>query len=166
MVFDSPLAATAFIESIRFICPCKANAPPPARVAQRASVAQTGYTAPQSSQMSAITAPSPAHPASRPTLKQAMSVASAPEDGPAPAIRRAGTTLPSFANLSDATSNWEIPPAPYYFAQAPHGQGQLVSASPAHSSGSGVGSVREDPAYGSSRPSSAVAHHSSSSTLR
>ncbi|EIW63622.1 uncharacterized protein TRAVEDRAFT_43905 [Trametes versicolor FP-101664 SS1] len=159
VVFDSPLAATAFIESIRFICPCKANAPPPPRVAQRASVAQSGYTAPQNSQMPA---PSPARPTGRPALKQAMSVAPAPEDNSASAIRRAGTTLSSFATLSDAASNWEVPPAPYYFTQA--AQVQAVSVSPAYSSGSGVGSVREDPSYGSSRPSSAVAHHSSSSS--
>ncbi|KAL1941978.1 hypothetical protein VTO73DRAFT_6508 [Trametes versicolor] len=159
VVFDSPLAATAFIESIRFICPCKANAPPPPRVAQRASVAQSGYTAPQSTQMAA---PPPARPTGRPALKQAMSVAPAPEDNSASAIRRAGTTLSSFATLSDAASNWEVPPAPYYFTQA--AQVQAVSVSPAYPSGSGVGSVREDPSYGSSRPSSAVAHHSSSSS--
>ncbi|OJT05791.1 hypothetical protein TRAPUB_3370 [Trametes pubescens] len=147
VVFDSPHSASAFIESIRFICPCKANAPPPPRVAQRASVAQTGYTAPQNSQMPAMAAPSPARPTPRPTVKQAMSIA--PEDDPAPGIR---------------VPNWEVPPVPHYYAQAP--QAQPVSVSPAPSSASGAVSARDDYAYayGSSRPSSAVAHHSSSSS--
>ncbi|KAI0821699.1 hypothetical protein BC628DRAFT_809252 [Trametes gibbosa] len=136
VVFESGDSASAFIESIRYVCPCKANAPPPPRGA-RAPTSQGRVPVQQSSQMTVMAAPSPARSAARPALRQTISTLST--DEPPPTIRRTNTVLAASSGLSTGAPAWESSHALY----------------PAHT-------ARQESVGSSSRPSSAVAHHSSS----
>ncbi|KAI0369671.1 hypothetical protein BV20DRAFT_1044323 [Pilatotrama ljubarskyi] len=150
VAFHSAASALAFVETIRFICPCKANAPPPARMPQPISQRRVTQTVAASRDVT------PAQPSLRPGMS-AMSV-----DDPLPAVRRTGTTLPSAAQGLPAV------PSGLASSQAIHAQSQALASS-AYTSAGSTGLIDLEPAtYSSSRPSSAasassaVAQYSSS----
>ncbi|KAI9061788.1 hypothetical protein FKP32DRAFT_1630797 [Trametes sanguinea] len=100
IVFQSDTSAAAFIESIRFICPCKVNAPP-ARIArppttQNKSLPGSASHGPHTRAPSEYRVQPPSRPATS-TL---------PIDEPPPPIRRVGTSMPPSSSFSSAAPAW------------------------------------------------------------
>ncbi|KAI0645950.1 hypothetical protein C8Q79DRAFT_1001419 [Trametes meyenii] len=154
VVFESAASAIAFVDSIRFICPCKANAAPPPRV-PRAPVMQARAPAPRSSLAPQTATAHPMRPPLRPSAS-AMSV-----NEPLPAIRRTSTTpsLPPFSALSASQD--------LYHTQTSESRGSSGVHQYPPPPDTGYGNSALQDAYNSSRPSSAVtassavAHYSS-----
>ncbi|OSD07122.1 hypothetical protein PYCCODRAFT_1422572 [Trametes coccinea BRFM310] len=101
IVFQSDTSAAAFIESIRFICPCKVNVPP-ARIAGAPPVhsrPSTGIV----SQTPHTKAPGENRAAQRPLRPAAptMSV-----DDPPPPMKHAGTYLHPTSSFSSTPPTW------------------------------------------------------------
>ncbi|KAI0661276.1 hypothetical protein C8Q70DRAFT_969988 [Cubamyces menziesii] len=191
IAFENAAAASTFVDSIRFVCPCKANAPPTRGVA-RAPTVQTN-TRPRATQPSASsTLATPALQAtSQSMLRSSQSTVHMAVDDPAPAapIRRTQTSLPPFSTLvSSSSAGWE--PHTASQGQGVYSNQALSSLTSSRNSAAGhwmhsdrantteVGSEvtlgRQEGAYSSSsRPSSAVsvssaaaAHASSSGSHR
>ncbi|KAI0762122.1 hypothetical protein BD413DRAFT_484914 [Trametes elegans] len=158
VAFESAVTAAAFVDSIRFVCPCKANAGPPPRIA-RASPAQARTPGPQSSQLSTASVLAPLHATMRPPASS-MSL-----NEPLPSIRRTSTTLTPFPETALTTADWQST-RDLYSSQATLSRAPTVS--PWHADGTDVPCTRPGSAYDSSRPSSAatassaIAHRSSS----
>ncbi|KAI8993872.1 hypothetical protein BD414DRAFT_480697 [Trametes punicea] len=152
VAFQDAASASAFIDSIRFICPCKANAPP--LPAPRAPPAQSRPGAAQAASQQLL--PAAVRSAWQPSVSS-MSV-----DDPHASVRRTETSLPPFSSLTTHTPDWN---ASQDFHPAPFPASSAVRSC---LTGSATALQSDDRAYGSSRPSSAVtassavAHHSSS----
>ncbi|KAI0630109.1 hypothetical protein C8Q77DRAFT_1211875 [Trametes polyzona] len=136
IVFESPIAASSFIESIRFICPCKANAPPPPRIARAPTAQNTTPVRRQISQTTSTPGPSLVFPPRQPPMRHTM-LSTPADEGPLPSIRRTGTSLPPLTGSG-----------PHYLPSP--------TATPVDAGGRELDN-------GSSRPSSVLAHRSSSS---
>ncbi|KAI9061775.1 hypothetical protein FKP32DRAFT_1630776 [Trametes sanguinea] len=99
-VFQSDTSAAAFIESIRFICPCKMNAPP-ARI-----------TRPPTTQNKSLPGSASHGPHTRAPLEYRVQPPSRPAtstmpiDERPPPIRRVGTSLPPSSSFSSAAPTW------------------------------------------------------------
>ncbi|KAI0355726.1 hypothetical protein OH77DRAFT_1589713 [Trametes cingulata] len=158
VAFQSAASASAFIESIRFICPCKANAPPPppARI-QQVPISQRRLNIHSSQVASAPQDIPPVQTSLRPSVS-AMSI-----DEPPPATRRTATTVPPAPVPQSAVphgSTASQTPSAY----ATHAHGSTQSAAPAYLSGPAMTGYAEPAMAGStsSRPSSAASTSASS----
>ncbi|KAI0665919.1 hypothetical protein C8Q78DRAFT_1083488 [Trametes maxima] len=154
IVFESTASATSFVDSIRFICPCKANAAPPPRVPRAPT---TQFRAPAPASRNSMAPQSTTIPPLGTSLRPNASAM--PVDGPPPAFRRTDTTLPPFSTLASSQGLHPAQSSDLYASSGGHQHPSLCDTGYS-------GSERHD-AYSSSRPSSAVtassaiAHHSS-----
>ncbi|RDX41785.1 hypothetical protein OH76DRAFT_179808 [Lentinus brumalis] len=140
VTFHDDAAANAFVERIRFVCPCKANAGPPAPRGPRPTQTQVRPQPPTPSRASThIAMPeSRAPPAS---LRQVASMMT-DEPAPLPTVQRMDTTLPQ---SHSATRNWLDTVCG---SQPPMGQGSDICTS--------LLSSTTTFEHDSSRPSSAI----------
>ncbi|KAI0331005.1 hypothetical protein GY45DRAFT_1345613 [Cubamyces sp. BRFM 1775] len=166
ITFENAAAASTFIDSIRFVCPCKANAPPARSVARTPTVQTNSSTRPRATQPTA-----PSILASQSVLRASQSTATEMGvDDPTrvATMRRTQTSLPPFSSLlSSSSAGWDTHTA---------SQGLYSAQRTADTTEVGPGGVtlgREEGTYSSSsRPSSAVsvssaaAAHASSSSHR
>ncbi|KAI0779300.1 hypothetical protein C8Q74DRAFT_1199274 [Fomes fomentarius] len=111
VTFHTEAAATAFIDSIRFICPCKANSGPPARIPRPTQVqaqaqSQTQYA--QTDNRAHIAISGPRTPVSSSLRQAASTMAVDPSSGrtsPPPAkMRRTTTALTGFTSWDSLPS--------------------------------------------------------------
>lgn len=160
VAFLTESAATTFIDSIRFICPCKANTGPPARMPRPNPVQGNAMLQSQAS-MTTHTTMSVARPSV--TMRQTISAMNVDEPTlpslPPASVRRHNTMLP-VSHSSISHSNWG------YVGGAGPTISQEHRAVTTNSTKARAPSPITD--YDASRPSSAVtfssavAHHSSS----
>ncbi|KAH9895076.1 hypothetical protein C8Q73DRAFT_486042 [Cubamyces lactineus] len=189
IAFENAAAASTFIDSIRFVCPCKANAPPARGVARAPTVQANTGTRPRATHSavpSTLSIPA-LQTTSQSMLRSSQSTVDMVVDEPTPSttIRRMQTSLPPFSSLvgsspagwdthiqSQSFSSTQAPPSTYAQDSTARHWEHSKRASTADV-GSEVTLGRGEGAYNlSSRPSSAVsvssaaAAHASSSSHR